>query len=332
MIGNVIDRFKGINFHSPWAFLLLLLPIGYAVWYIYQHRLTFASFKTSGAGDAIDELPTSLKAKLRHLPVILHLVGLGVLVIALARPQKRDNWESNTVEGIDILVAMDVSTSMLATDFSPNRLTVSKKMAVNFVEKRENDRIGLVVFAGESFTQCPLTTDHSVLNNLLMDIRTGLLEDGTALGDGLATAITRLKDSDGKSKVVVILTDGVNNRGSVSPITAAQIAEAYKVKVYTIGIGTNKEYSITPQGKMKNEIDEKTLQEVAKATGGKYFRAKSAKELANVYEEIDKLETSEISVTEYQNYKELFLIPSLIGFALVLFGVVLKNTILRTIP
>ena len=318
-------------FRNPEAFFLLALPIGYAIWYGVKHTKTFASLKSSGS-EALEDLPTSSLSGLRHLPVILHILGLIALVVALARPQERDDWSDSTVEGIDIVLAMDVSSSMLATDFKPNRLGVAKEMASKFVEKRENDRLGLIIFAGESFTQCPLTIDHRVVQNLLLKVNAGNLRDGTALGMGLATSVHRLKESEAKSKVVVLLTDGVNNQGNVSPKTAAQIASTFGIKVYSIGVGTNQEYSYTPQGKVKNEIDEKTLKEVASETGGKYFRAKSAKELEAVYAEIDKLETSEISVTEYNNFKEKFFLYAIVGFSLILAGVVLKNTVLRTLP
>jgi len=320
-----------IIFRSPYYFFLLALPIGYAIWYVFQHRNTFASLKSSGS-EALNELPVSFRSRLRHLPTILHILGLILLVIALARPQTRDNWQSSEVNGIDIVLAMDVSSSMLANDFKPNRLSVAKQMASKFVEKRKNDRIGLIIFAGESFTQCPLTIDHRVVQNLLLDVNAGGLRDGTAMGMGLATSVHRLQESEAKSKVVVLLTDGVNNQGNVSPQTAAQIASTFGIKVYSIGIGTNQEYSYTPQGKIKNEIDEETLQEISTETGGKYFRAKSAKELEDVYSEIDKLETSEISVTEYNNFNEEFFIPAIIGFCFVLLGVLLKNTLLRTLP
>jgi len=313
----MLTYLQQIIFRNPYYFLLLVLPLGYAIWYIFQHKITFASLKSSGS-QALDNLPVSFASRLRHAPTILHILGLVALVIALARPQTRDNWESSQVNGIDIVMAMDVSSSMLATDFKPNRLSVAKQMASKFVEKRENDRIGLIIFSGESFTQCPLTIDHRVVQNLLLEVAPGSLRDGTALGMGLATSVHRLKESDAKSKVVILLTDGVNNQGNVSPQTAAQIASTFGIKVYSIGVGTNQEYSYTPQGKIKNEIDEETLQKVSTETGGKYFRAKTAKELEAVYTEIDKLETSEISVTEYNNFNEEFFIPAIVGFSLIL--------------
>ncbi|MFK7900219.1 MAG: VWA domain-containing protein, partial [Cyclobacteriaceae bacterium] len=251
-----------IFFKNPYYLLFAIIPMLYGAWYVWKHRITFTSFQSSGA-KAIDSLPTSSLAKLRHLPTILHVLGLLALIVALARPQTRDDWKDSKIRGIDIMLAMDVSTSMTATDFRPNRLAVAKKMASQFVEKRVNDRLGFVQFAGESFTQCPLTIDHRVVQNLLLDTKPGILKDGTAMGMGISTAVYRLKESDAKSKVIVMLTDGVNNQGNVSPQTAAEIASSFGIKVYTIGIGSNAEFSETPYGRMKNEIDEEALKKIA---------------------------------------------------------------------
>lgn len=323
---------QNITFANPEYFFLLALPIGYGVWYVFNHYITFASLKSSES-ESLDELPTSTLSKFRHLPVVLHILGLVALIIALARPQTRDDWQSNSVEGIDIVLSMDVSVSMLGRDFKPNRLEVAKKLASEFVEKRENDRVGLIIFGGESFTQCPLTIDHRVVQNLLLDVQAGTLKDGTAIGMGLSTAVYRLKESEAKSKVIVLLTDGVNNQGNISPQTAAEIAATFGIKVYSIGIGSNAGELVLPNGgRIKNEIDEEVLKKIALETGGKYFRAKTAAELATVYEEINQLETSEISVTEYSNFEEEFFGPAIIGFLLILAGVILKNTILKTLP
>jgi Ca-activated chloride channel homolog len=254
----------------------------------------------------------------------------------IARPQATDKFQDITTEGIDIVLTLDISGSMLARDFKPDRLEASKNVATEFISGRPYDRLGLVVFSGESFTQCPLTTDHAVLINLLREIQSGMIEDGTAIGMGLATAVNRIKDSEAKSKVIILLTDGVNNRGEIAPATAAGIAKTYGIRVYTIGVGTQgvAPYPVqTPFGlqyqNMPVEIDEAILREIAQTTGGKYFRATDNDKLVQVYAEIDKLEKSKIDVRQFNRKEEKFLLPALIAFVLLLLEIIVKKTILR---
>ena len=249
----------------------------------------------------------------RHVPFLLRTFALVMVVVAIARPRSSEEFSKVDTEGIDIVMAMDVSTSMLARDLTPDRISASKDIAIEFISQRPSDRMGIVVFAGESFTQCPLTTDRATLINLMKEVQTDLIEDGTAIGNGLATAVARLKDSDAKSRVVILLTDGVNNSGEVSPQTAAEIAKTYGVRVYTIGVGKEgmAPYPVmTPWGvqvqNMKVEIDEKLLKEVAESTGGRYFRATDNTKLAEIYSEINKMEKAKTTVDSFPVYKELF--------------------------
>ena len=281
----------------------------------------------------------SIKPFLRHLLYGFRVLAIAFLIVALARPQSTKSWKDVTTEGIDIVLALDISSSMLARDFDPNRLEASKDIATDFISGRPNDRMGLVVFSGESFTQCPLTTDHPVLINLFEDIESGMIQDGTAIGMGLATAVNRLKDSDARSKVVILLTDGVNNRGSIAPATAAEIAKTFDIRVYTIGVGSrgNAPFPVqTPYGvkyrNMEVEIDEAMLKDIAGTTNGEYFRATDNQKLKNIYEEIDKLEKSKIQVKEYSEKSEEFFWFALIGGLLLLLEIVLKLTVLRRIP
>jgi len=264
---------------------------------------------------------------------------MALIIVAIARPQSTLNWKNEESEGIDIVLALDVSSSMLARDFEPDRLEAAKDLAIQFIAGRRNDRIGLVVFSGESFTQCPLTTDHSVLINLFKDVKSGIIEDGTAIGMGLANAVSRLKDSDAKSKVIILLTDGVNNQGAIAPATAADLAQTFGIRVYTIGVGTEgvAPYPMnTPFGvqlrNMPVEIDEDVLTEIAQKTGGEYFRATDNEKLKQIYEQIDKLEKSKIEVKEFSQRNEEFLMFVMIAAFLLLTEMVLKNTILRQIP
>ncbi len=256
---------------------------------------------------------TSPLAILRHVPFALRLAALTLIVIAIARPRSSTEVSKIDTEGIDIVLTMDVSTSMLARDFKPDRISAAKDIAIEFIAQRPSDRIGIVVFAGESYTQCPLTTDRATLINLMKEVQTGLIEDGTAIGNGLATAVARMKDSDAKSRVVILLTDGVNNSGEVSPQTAAEIAKTYGIRVYTIGVGANgmAPYPVmTPWGvdvqQMKVEIDEKLLQEIADLTGGRYFRATDNTKLSEIYSEINKMEKARTTIDSFPVYKELF--------------------------
>ena len=256
---------------------------------------------------------TSPLAVLRHLPFVLRTAALVLIIVAIARPRSSTEIEKIDTEGIDIVLAMDVSTSMLARDFKPDRISAAKDIAVEFIAQRPSDRMGIVVFAGESYTQCPLTTDRATLINLMKEVQTGLIEDGTAIGNGLATAVARMKDSDAKSRVVILLTDGVNNSGEISPQTAAEIAKTYGIRVYTIGVGANgmAPYPVmTPWGvdiqQMKVEIDEKLLQEIADVTGGRYFRATNNTALSEIYTEINKMEKARTTIDSFPVYKELF--------------------------
>ena len=256
----------------------------------------------------------SLMSVFRHIPFLLRTAALALIVIAIARPRSSEQIEKVDTEGIDIILAMDVSTSMLARDLTPDRINASKDIAIEFISQRPSDRMGIVVFAGESFTQCPLTTDRATLINLMKEVQTDLIEDGTAIGNGLATAVARMKDSDAKSRVVILLTDGVNNRGEISPAMAAEIAKTYGVRVYTIGVGTDKESApypvMTPWGveiqNVKVEIDEDLLSQVAESTGGRYFRATDNTKLAEIYSEINKMEKVRTTVDSFPVYKELF--------------------------
>jgi len=273
---------------------------------------------------------------LRHSGIVLRSLALAALIVALARPQSSLSWQNSTTEGIDIMIASDISGSMLAEDFHPNRLEAGKDIAIDFIKDRPNDRIGLVIFSGESFTQCPLTIDHDVLINLYRDIKNGMIEDGTAIGMGLATAVNRLKDSQVKSKVVILLTDGSNNTGSIPPITAAEIAKQFGIRVYTVGLGTRgyAPYPVqTPIGiqyqQVPVDVDEGTLTKIANITGGKYFRATNNKTLKNIYEQIDKLEKAKIDVTQYHKKTELFLPLALIALLLLALEFLLKNTVLK---
>lgn len=279
----------------------------------------------------------SVMSVVRHIPFLLRTAALALIVIAIARPRSSEQIEKVDTEGIDIILAMDVSTSMLARDLTPDRINASKDIAIEFIAQRPSDRMGIVVFAGESFTQCPLTTDRATLINLMKEVQTDLIEDGTAIGNGLATAVARMKDSDAKSRVVILLTDGVNNRGEISPQTAAEIAKTYGVRVYTIGVGTNDDTApypvMTPWGveiqDVKVEIDEALLSQVAESTGGKYFRATDNTKLAEIYSEINKMEKVRTSVDSFPVYKELFGKFALMALLAIMLELVLNWFVIR---
>jgi Ca-activated chloride channel family protein len=288
-----------------------------------------------------EKIKPSFKYYLRHVLIVLRLSVLSALILVLMRPQSRSSFKDVKTEGIDIVIALDISSSMLAKDFKPNRLDAAKELAIKFIDSRPNDRIGLVIFSGESFTQCPLTSDHAVIKNLFSGIKLGMLADGTAIGNGLATSVSRIKDSQAKSKVVILLTDGVNNQGSVAPITAAEIAKAYGIRVYTIGLGTTGKAlsfaGIYPDGSYAYEymdvvIDEKTMTEIADMTGGKYFRATDNDKLKDVYKEIDRLEKTIFEEKNYTNKSEHFLPFAITAALLLLIEFLLRNTILKSIP
>lgn len=282
---------------------------------------------------------TSYMAVLRHIPFVLRTFALCMIVVAIARPRSSEKMEKVDTEGIDIVLAMDVSTSMLARDLTPDRLNASKDIAIEFISQRPSDRMGIVVFAGESFTQCPLTTDRATLINLMKEVQTDLIEDGTAIGNGLATAVARMKDSDAKSRVIILLTDGVNNRGEISPQMAAEIAKTYGVRVYTIGVGKEgmAPYPVmTPWGveiqQVKVEIDEKLLSEIAESTGGRYFRATDNTKLAEIYSEINKMEKARTTVDSFPIYKELFGRYALLALLALLLELVLNWFVIRRLP
>jgi Ca-activated chloride channel family protein len=282
-----------------------------------------------------------LKAILKKILPVLRVLVILLLLVALARPQTSYDEQKMTTEGIDIVLAVDVSSSMLARDFSPNRLEAAKKEAINFIEGRPHDRIGLVIFSGESFTQCPATIDHAILKNQLSQVKNGLLEDGTAIGMGLATATQRLKESQAKSKVVILMTDGVNNKGLIDPLTACDIAMQYGVRVYTIGIGTNGKamtpVAMSPDGELifdyqDVQIDEELLKDIAKKTGGQYFRATDNKKLQEIYGQIDKLEKTKIEMSAYERKTEKFYAFVFFAALLLLTEMIFRYSILKSVP
>ena len=335
----MFDFLGNITFVSPQLLLLLLLLPLIGLWYFMRHRQRYPELRMTHLKTLSDK--GNLRGKLRGILPILRILSFIAIVIALARPQLTLKEEEIKAEGIDILLVMDLSSSMLAQDFKPDRLEVSKRVASEFVDKRQYDRIGLAVFAGEAFTQCPLTTDHRILKEFLANLRCGILEDGTAIGMGLATAVNRLKESDAKSKVVILLTDGDNNAGYVKPITAAEIAREFDVKVYTIGVGSRGK-ALTPVSRRSDgqyifglanvQIDEKLLKEIAEMTGGNYFRATSEESLERIYEDIDTLEKTEIEVTSIKRYSEEFHRFALFGMLFLVFEILLRYTVFRTIP
>jgi Ca-activated chloride channel family protein len=330
--------FKDIEFANQWIlYLLLLLPLlFYSYWKRrdnYSPSILFSSLKLFG------DVPRGIKERLVHLPALLRLLGIGSLIVAFARPQTFSSGENIYTEGIDIAIVLDVSGSMLAEDFKPNRLEAAKNVIGNFIRGRTNDRIGLVIFAGESFTQCPLTIDYNVLRNLLAEIKSGMIQDGTAIGNAIANGVNRLKDSNAKSKVMILLTDGVNNAGEIDPVTAAQIAQKFGIRIYTVGVGSlgQAPYPFqTPFGIRRQmvpvEIDENLLKQISEITGGKYFRATSNRKLAEIYEEIDKLEKTKVEVTSYRHAKELFFFWALGGLILLLTEFSLEKFYLRKLP
>lgn len=329
---------SGIKLANPeFLWLLLSLPL-LIIWYIYKYRKSQAELQVSDF-EGYEYAGIPWKQRLIHLLFVLRLLALSALILALARPQSSSSRRDVNIEGIDIVIAQDISSSMLAEDFKPNRLGAAKREAVSFIEGRPGDRIGLVVFSGESFTQCPITTDHNVLLDLFGKIESGMIEDGTAIGDGLATALSRLKESKAISKVIILLTDGVNNMGSIDPLSAAEMAKMYKVRVYAIGVGTmgTAPYPFkTPFGiQYRNEevkIDEKLLSDVAAMTGGEYFRAVNNKKLEAIYQKIDKMEKSKIDVLEFRKKHEEFLPLAFLALALVLIEIILRFTVFRTNP
>ncbi|KGN94876.1 vWA domain-containing protein [Porphyromonas crevioricanis] len=327
-----------MNFAFPsFLLLLLLLPL-LLYWYIWRRQKQHASLFLSDLSP-LQRLSAGLRVKLRHLLFTLRLLALACLIVALARPQNRNSFRKDTVMGIDIMMAMDISGSMLAMDLQPNRMEAARDVAQRFINNRPTDNIGLVVFSAESFTQCPLTTDHKQLLNRLEEVKPGMLEDGTAIGLGLATAVSRIKDSKAKSKVIILLTDGINNVGDISPLMAASLAKSFGIRIYTIGVGTQGEAPMTVNTlfgpRVQNvpvELDEPTLTKMAEITDGKYFRAVDNESLAEVYHAIDELEKTKIISREETGYEELFSFWAVAAILLLLVEFILRNTYLRSIP
>ena len=324
------------TFQNPeYLYLLVLVPV-IILYYFLRKKKTDLNILFSNVS-AIKS--RTYKNYLVHFTFFLQITALSLLIIAFARPQSTSSWENSTTTGIDIILAIDISSSMLAQDLKPDRLLATKEIAKEFISGRPNDRIGLVIFSGESFTQCPLTTDHDILLNLFKDVKSGMIQDGTAIGMGLATSVNRLKDSEAISKVIILLTDGENNQGSIAPLTAAKIAQQFGIRVYTIGVGTEgyapypfkTPFGTTVYQDVEVNIDEETLQDISAYTNGKYFRATSNEALSSIYRDIDELERSKIEIKEFSKKKEEYLkfaIPSLV---ILLISFMLKHSLFRTI-
>lgn len=332
-----------MEFANKEYLFLLLLIIPYLIWYVMYRKKSEPTIRMSDTF-AFKYAPKSWRVRLMPLQLLLRIATFTLLVLVLARPQTSNSWKNKSVEGIDIMLAMDVSTSMLAEDLKPNRIEAAKAVASEFIIGRPNDNIGLSIFAGEAFTQCPMTTDHTSLLNLLQNVRTdiaarGLISDGTAIGMGLANAVTRLKASKAKSKVVILLTDGSNNMGDISPMTAAEIAQSLGIRVYTIGVGTNKvaPYPMPVAGgvqyvNMPVEIDTKMLADIAAATEGDFYRATNTAELKKIYKEIDRLEKSKLNVKKFSKRYEAYQPFALAAAITLLLEILLRITVFRRIP
>lgn len=328
--------------HSAYL-LLTLLVIPCVFWYVVRMNKRRASLSVP-ATSMYGDMKKSWKYYLIHVPFVLEMASIVLLSVILARPQTTDRWQDTEIEGIDIMLCVDVSTSMLAEDLNPNRIEAAKQVASEFINGRPNDNIGLTIFAGEAFTQCPMTVDHTVLLNMFRNVSSdiaakGIIDDGTAIGMGLANAISRLKDSQAKSKVIILLTDGSNNRGEISPMTAAEMAKSFGIRVYTIGLGSNGSAPYPIQGaygkqyiNVPVEIDENVLRQIAQTANGQYYRATSTSRLVEVYEEIDKLERTKLQVKEFSRNQEEYQPFALALILCLLMIVLLKQTVLRTIP
>lgn len=336
----MISYLQDIQFaEKHWFWLFLLLPV-MIIWYFvklkrYEGEVQFSSF------DNFKGIKTSLKARLRHVVLLLRLLGVSCIILALARPQSRSSWKDIKTEGIDIVISMDISLSMLAKDFKPNRLEVAKEVIMDFIDARPNDKIGLVIFSGEAFTQCPLTVDHKILKNMFPEIKAGMLDQGTAIGLGLADAVARIKESKAKSKVIILISDGVSNVGEIAPLTAGEIAKTFGLRVYTIGVGTKgkalQPVAMYPNGQLEYdyvdvEIDEEVMTKIATMTGGKYFRAMDKESLKNVYKEIDRLEKTIISEKSFTNKAEHFLPLGLAALISLLMEFILKRIVFKSAP
>ena len=329
-----------MEFKNPLFFLLLLVLVPYIVWYVLRFKQSLPSLKVPDTTKYM-KVPKTFRLYLMHLPFLLRIVLISLVVCILARPQSRHSWSDTDVEGIDIMLAVDVSTSMLAQDFKPNRVEALKEIAQRFIEKRPNDNMGLTMFAGEAYTQCPLTADHAVLMNLYNSVdcnmaARGIIDDGTAIGDGIMNAILRLKESQAKSKVIILLTDGVNNSGNISPQTAAEIAKKYGIRIYTIGIGRNgmAPYPLPTGGTamLPVEIDEQTMTKISKETGGQYFRAQKNAELDAIYQDIDKMERTKFSVKQFSRRGELYMPFAIAAMIVLLLEILLRTVVLKRLP
>lgn len=336
----MISYFQDIQFaEKHWFWILLLLPL-MVIWYLiklkkYEGEFHFSSFEN------LNGIKSSLRAKFRHSTFVLRLLAVSLIIMALARPQSRSSWKDVKTEGIDIVISMDVSLSMLAKDFKPNRLEVAKDVIKDFIDARPNDKIGLVIFGGEAFTQCPLTVDHKVIKNMFSEIKAGMLDQGTAIGLGLADAVARIKESKAKSKVVILISDGVSNVGEIAPLTAGEIAKTFGIRVYTIGVGTKgkalQPVAMYPNGEMEYDyvdvdIDEPTMSKISEMTGGKYFRATDKESLMNIYKSIDKMEKTIISEKSFTNKAEHFLPLGIAALIALLLEFLLRRIVFRSIP
>lgn len=333
-----------ITFANKEILLLLLLLVPYAIWYFLRHSKREASITISDT-NAYRRIRPTLKVRLMHTPFILRLITLALIILILARPQGKNFWKNAQVEGIDIMLVIDASTSMMAEDLQPNRIQAAKNVATEFVSARPNDNIGLTIFAAEAYTQCPMTTDHTALLGLMQQVSCdlalhGVINDGTAIGMGITNAVSRLKDSKAKSKVIILLTDGSNNSGEISPLTAADIAATYGIRIYTIGVGTNGSAPFPfpiPEGGVKYvqlpcEIDTNTLSGIANATGGQFYRATSTKQLKKIYHDIDTLERTKFSVRKYSKRYDMYQPLALLAIITLLLELLLRTTIYRRLP
>lgn len=336
----MLNYYNDIQFsEKQWFWLFAIIPMMLA-WYLYKLK-TYEGELNYSSFNLFNGIKSSLKAKFRHVLFLLRLVALSFLILAIARPQSRSSWKDVKTEGIDIVVSLDVSLSMLSKDFKPNRLEVAKEVLGDFIDARPNDKIGLVVFSGEAFTQCPLTTDHKIIKNMFGDIKAGMLDQGTAIGLGLADGVARVKDSKAKSKVVILISDGVSNVGEIAPLTAADIAKTFGVRVYCIGVGSKgkalQPVALYPNGEMEYDyvdvdIDDATMTQISKMTGGKYFRATDRESLEKTYKEIDLLEKTIISEKNFSNKSEHFLPFALAAAICLLLEFLLKRFVFKAIP
>ena len=326
------------NWANPeYLYILLVIPL-LIVWYWFRNKKSTAELRFSGI-QAFDGIAPSPKTWLIHGLFVLRIFAISLIAIALARPQSISTKQNVHIEGIDIVMSIDVSGSMLARDFKPDRLEAAKEVAAEFIAKRPNDRVSLVIFSGEAFTQVPLTTDHQMITNIFSEVKSGMIEDGTAIGDGLATSVSRLQNSDAISKVIILITDGVNNSGSVDPISAAEMAHMFGIRVYTIGIGSmgtapypvQTAFGIQMQ-QMQVQIDEELLEKIAGMTGGRYFRADNNKKLKEIYKEIDTLEKSKIDIQEFRKKHEAFVPFALLALVLFTLEIILRYVVFRRFP